>query len=73
MAFWLLDFFAMLACLLLVGVEFARHRTRRLDTTFFLKANAYKFAYWVWNLVYVAVYRRDVYGNANALLAVEHL
>ncbi|KAF2171454.1 hypothetical protein M409DRAFT_18571 [Zasmidium cellare ATCC 36951] len=71
--FWLLDFFAMLACLLLVGVEFARNRTRRLDTTSFLKANAYKLAYWVWNLVYVAVYRRDVYGNANALLAVEHL
>ncbi|KAK4506398.1 hypothetical protein PRZ48_000128 [Zasmidium cellare] len=71
--FWLLDFVAMLACLLLVGTEFARYRAKRLDTGFYLKWNAYKILYWVWNLVYIVVFRRDVYGNANVRVALVQL
>lgn len=61
-AFWLMDFVAMLACLVLVGVEFVRWRKGRLDTRFFLKAGGYLVGYWTWNLAW-AIYRRKWYGT----------
>lgn len=71
-AIWLLDFAAMLACLVLVGVELAMFRAGRLETQFFLKASGYLVVYWTWNLAW-AVYRRDWYGTVGVLLAAAEL